>query len=181
MPDPNNTPCSVTEALGFLQHNLHKLSERQSTSKNAIHTTLVALSAQLQQLMLQLNTPALEDSPVPPLSPPPMVPQSKVRPKLTSPLDFGGKCTAGRAFLNSCTLSMRLAPKQFDTKLEKVLWALTFFKSGRTSENLFRDKAVMGSFPIQSWTVFEQQFQALFLPINAKADAINTLEGSSYF
>ena len=37
------------------------------------------------------------------------------------------------------------------------------------------------SFPIQSWAVFEQQFQALFLPINAEADAINTLEGSSYF
>ena len=73
MPDPNNTPCSVAEALGFLQHNLCELSERQSTSEDAIHTTLVALSAQLQQLMLQLNTPALEGSPVPPPSPPPMV------------------------------------------------------------------------------------------------------------
>ena len=151
MPDPNDTLCGVTEALGFLQHNLHELSERQSTSENAIHTTLAVLSAQLQQLTLQLNTPALEGSPIPPSSPLSMALQSKVCPKLTSLPDFGDERTAGHAFLNSYTLYMRLAPEQFNTELEKVLWALTFFKSGRASrwsENLFRDKAAMGSFPI---------------------------------
>ena len=121
MPDPNNTPCGVAEALGLLQHNLCELSERQLTSENAIHTTLAVLSAQLQQLTLQLNTPTLEGSPVPPLSLPFMVPRSKVRPKLTSPLDFGGEHTAGDAFLNLCTLYMRLAPEQLNTELEKVL------------------------------------------------------------
>jgi len=79
---------------------------------------------------------------------------------------------------------MCLAPEQFDTELEKVLWVLTFFKLGhvlRWLENLFQDKAVMESFSIQSWAVFKQQFRALFLPSNAKADVINTLEESSYF
>jgi len=38
-----------------------------------------------------------------------------------------------------------------------------------------------GIFPIQSWTDFEQQFQSQFFPVNAEADAINTLEGSSYY
>ena len=36
-------------------------------------------------------------------------------------------------------------------------------------------------FPIQSWTDFEHQFQSQFFPVNAEADAINTLEGSSYY
>jgi len=38
-----------------------------------------------------------------------------------------------------------------------------------------------GIFPIQSWTNFKQQFQSQFFPVNAKADAINTLEGSLYY
>jgi len=32
----------------------------------------------------------------------------------------------------------------------------------------------------QTWRDFEQQFQLYFFPVNAKADAINTLEGTSY-
>jgi len=38
-----------------------------------------------------------------------------------------------------------------------------------------------GIFPIRSWTNFEQQFWSQFFPVNAEADAINTLEGSSYY
>ena len=38
-----------------------------------------------------------------------------------------------------------------------------------------------GIFPIQSWTDFEQQFRSQFFPVNAEADAINTLEGTSYY
>ena len=38
-----------------------------------------------------------------------------------------------------------------------------------------------GIFPIRSWINFEQQFQSQFFPVNTKADAINTLEESSYY
>jgi len=38
-----------------------------------------------------------------------------------------------------------------------------------------------GIFPIQSWADFEQQFWSQFFPVNAEVDAINTLEGSSYY
>jgi len=37
-----------------------------------------------------------------------------------------------------------------------------------------------GVFPIQTWEEFEQQFWLHFFPANAEADAINTLEGTSY-
>ena len=38
-----------------------------------------------------------------------------------------------------------------------------------------------GIFPIQSWADFKQQFWSQFFPVNAEADAINTLERSLYY
>ena len=105
------------------------------------------------------------------------------RPKLSSPLDFSGECHNGRAFLNSCSLYIRLAPEQFHNEQEKILWALTFFKSGRTtkwSENVFRQEADTDVFSIQTWRDFEQQFRVHFFLVTMEADAINALEGVSY-
>jgi len=79
---------------------------------------------------------------------------------------------------------LRLAPEQFTCNEEKIFWTLAFFKDGcaaKWSENLFRQEADTGVFSIQSWVDFEQQFQSQFFPVNAEADAINTLEGSSYY
>jgi len=79
---------------------------------------------------------------------------------------------------------LRLAPEQFTCDEEKIFWTLAFFKDGRAakwSENLFCQEADTGIFPIQSWVDFKQQFQSQFFPVNAEADAINTLEGSSYY
>ena len=47
---PPDTPQGVADALGYLQHHLHELTERQNVSENNINTTLVALTVQLQQL-----------------------------------------------------------------------------------------------------------------------------------
>jgi len=38
-----------------------------------------------------------------------------------------------------------------------------------------------GIFPIQSWADFEQQFRSQFFLDNAEADAVNALEGFSYY
>jgi len=81
-------------------------------------------------------------------------------------------------------LYLCLAPEQFSCNEEKIFGTLTFFKDGRAvrwSENLFRQEANTGVFPIQSWADFEQQFQSQFFPVNAEADAVNALEGSSYY
>jgi len=79
---------------------------------------------------------------------------------------------------------LHLAPEQFTCDEEKIFWTLAFFKDGRAakwSDNLFRQEADTGIFPIQSWVDFEQQFRSQFFPVNAEADAINALEGSSYY
>jgi len=106
-----------------------------------------------------------------------------MRPKLSFPPDFGGEHHNGRVFLNSCSLYIHLAPEQFHDEQEKILWALTFFKSGRAakwSKNVFRQEVDTGVFPIQTWRDFEQQFRVHFFSVNAEADAINALEGISY-
>jgi len=98
--------------------------------------------------------------------------------------NFSGEWTSGRAFLNSCTLYLRLAPEQFSCDEEKIFWTLAFFKDGRAtrwSKNLFRQEADTGVFSIQSWADFEQQFRSQFFPVNAEADAVNALEGSLYY
>jgi len=81
-------------------------------------------------------------------------------------------------------LYLRLAPEQFTCDKEKIFWTLAFFKDGRVAkwfENLFHQEVNTGIFPIRSWTDFEQQFQSQFFLVNAEADTINTLEGSSYY
>jgi len=81
-------------------------------------------------------------------------------------------------------LYLRLAPEQFSYDEEKIFWTLVFFKdkrAARWSENLFRQEADTGVFPIQSWADFEQQFWSQFFPVNAEADAVNALEGFSYY
>jgi len=131
--------------------------------------------------------PPVTTSP-PPVNPPFPVPSAptkqQTRPKLPFPPDFSGERTSGQAFLNSCTLYLRLAPEQFSCDKEKIFWTLAFFKDRHAvkwSENLFCQEADTGIFPIQSWVDFEQQFRSQFFPVNAEVDAINTLEGSSYY
>jgi len=79
---------------------------------------------------------------------------------------------------------LRLVPEQFTCDEKKIFWTLAFFKNGcavKWSENLFRQETDTSIFPIQSWVDFEQQFRSQFFPVNAEADAINALEGSSYY
>jgi len=114
---------------------------------------------------------------------PPPPPVRWTRPKLSCPPDFNGERHNGRTFLNSCSLYIRLALEQFHDEQERILWALTFFKGGRAtkwSENVFRQEADTGVFPIQTWGDFEQQFRLHFFPANTEADVINALEGTSY-
>ena len=139
---PPDTPQGVADALGYLQHHLHELTERQNVSENNINITLTALTAQLQQLtQLVANPPPPPVSNAPPLpipsplaSPPPTPTVRRMCPKLSCPLDFGGECHNSRAFLNSYSLYIHLAPEQFHNKKERILWALTFFKSGHAAK-----------------------------------------------
>ena len=190
---PPDTPQGMADALGYLQHYLQGLMERQYVSENNINSTLAALTAQLQQLTQLVANPPLPlpavpntpppSMPSPPVSLSPTPPTRQTCPKLSCPPDFNGKHHNGCVFLNSCTLYICLALEQFYDEQERILWALTFFKGGRAakwSKNVFHQEADTGVFPIQTWGEFEQQFRLHFFPANVEVDAINALEGTSY-
>jgi len=156
-----DTSQGIADALGYLQHHLHELTERQNVSENNINTTLAALTAQLQQLtQLVANSPSLPVPNTPPLpvpspliSLPPTLIAKQTYPKLSCPPDFSGERHNGQVFLNSCSLYIHLASEQFHDEQEKILWALTFFKGDRTakwSENVFHQEVDASVFPIQT-------------------------------
>jgi len=67
----------VANVLGYLQHHLQELTERQHVSESNINSTLAALTTQLQQLtQLVANLPHL----VVPNTPPPPIPSPPVSP-----------------------------------------------------------------------------------------------------
>ena len=160
---PADTSPAIADALGYLQHHLQELTKRQNTSEHTINATLTGLTAQLQQLTQLITAPAPTVAPppipmsLPPVSPPSLVPaapsKQRMRPKLPSPPDFSSERSSRQAFLNSCMLYLHLAPEQFTCDEEKIFWTLAFFKDGRAakwSENLFRQEADTGIFPIRS-------------------------------
>jgi len=142
---PADTPPVVADALGYLQHHLQELTECQNASEHVINNTLAGLTAQIQQLTQLMTAPApaptVAPPPLitfsPPVNPPSPVPSTptkqRTRPKLSSPPDFSSERTSGRAFLNSCTLYLCLAPEQFGCDEEKIFWTLAFFKDGRAA------------------------------------------------
>ena len=147
---PMNTLPGIADALGYLQHHLQELTERQNALEHTINTTLVALTAQLQQITQLMTSLAPTVAPPPILAfLPPVKPSSsalaasseqQARPKLPSPPDFSSECSSGRAFLNSCMLYLHLALEQFSCDKEKIFWTLAFFKGGQAakwSKNLF--------------------------------------------
>ena len=54
---PLDTPQGIADALGYLQHHLQELTERQHISESNINFTLAALTAQLQQLTQLVTNP----------------------------------------------------------------------------------------------------------------------------
>jgi len=63
-----DTPQAVADALGYLQHHLQELTERQNASEHVINNTLTDLTAQIQQLTQLMTAPA----PAPTVAPPPL-------------------------------------------------------------------------------------------------------------
>ena len=146
---PLDTSQGIADTLGYLQHHLHELTERQNISENNINTVLTALTMQLQQLtqLVANSSPppvpntSLLPVPSPLVSLPPALTARQTHSKLSCPLDFSREHYNSYVFLNFCSLYICLALEQFHDEQEKILWALMFFKGGHAakwSENVFR-------------------------------------------
>ena len=53
-----DTLPGIANTLGYLQHHLQELTKCQNASEHAINTTLIGLTAQLQQLTQLMTSPA---------------------------------------------------------------------------------------------------------------------------
>ena len=104
--------------------------------------------------------------------------------KPSTPADFDGDRAKGKAFLTSCHTYIRLCADSFEDNDTKIVWAMSFMKTGRASRWAQRElehEAAKGSLRFTDWLDFEDEFCQDFTPLNAEATAVNILEGNSYF
>jgi hypothetical protein len=102
------------------------------------------------------------------------------------PADFDGDRTKGKAFLTSCRTYIRLCPEAFTDDDVKIVWALSYMKSGRAGRWAAREfeyeaKSDPRHLRFLDWVDFEQQFRKDFTPLDEEATAINVLETAAYF
>jgi hypothetical protein len=104
--------------------------------------------------------------------------------KLSCPNEFGGDRTKGRAFLNSCKLYTALAPHQLVDDHVKIMWALSFMKSGRAArfvEHQMRGYHNVGSLSYGSWQEFVHEFISEFCPKNEVQTSRTDLKTTKFF
>jgi len=99
-------------------------------------------------------------------SPTPSIPSSSAgRKKLTLkpsfPPNFSGDQAAGKAFLTSCRTYIRLCPKAFKDDLTKIIWAISYMKTGCANcwaIREFEQEAKTGHLRFIDWLDFEEEF-----------------------
>jgi len=121
-------------------------------------------------------------------SPAPSIPTSsagrkKVSLKPSFPPEFSGDRASGKAFLTSCRTYIRLCSEAFEDDLTKIVWAMSYMKSGRANcwaTRKFEQEAKTGHLRFLDWLDFEDEFRKDFMPLDAEAAAINVLETTAY-
>ena len=117
-------------------------SERVAALEQALSELQIG-DAQTQEkldlLISQLLRPTRPPSPLKCDTPSP--PPSSIRQPLVTrgpppalPNEFDGDRTKGMAFLRSCQTYFRLCPDSFSDDQMKILWALSYMKSGRAAK-----------------------------------------------
>ena len=86
----------------------------------------------------------------------------------------------------SCRTYICLCPESFDNDITKIVWAMSYMKSGhagRWATREFEHEAASKDQTLRfmDWLDFEDEFRKDFLPLNSEATAVNTLETTAYF
>ena len=97
------------------------------------------------------------------------------------PPDFHGDCTKGKAFLTSCKTYICLCPKEFVDEQMKIVWAMSYMKTGRAqkwAERIFRWEQLpenSGHAKFIDWEDFRDEFFQCqeFTPAHTDSLAIN--------
>ena len=160
--------------------------------------TVAAMEHKLNQIldtMAKLNQNITANPPTPPpvvhthnAPPSPEPAQRKTRrPKPATPAEFDGERTKGLTFLHSCQTYIRLCPEEFRDEQTKIVWAMSYMKSGRAAKwtaRIFRWEELpenLGYSKFVDWEDFRDEFKKEFTPAHADSIAINQLESAAYF
>jgi len=79
------------------------------------------------------------------------------------PADFDGDRTKGKTFLTSCRTYIRLCLGAFEDDDTKIIWALSYMKSGRAGRWAAREfeyeaKSESKNLRFLDWVDFEREF-----------------------
>ena len=114
-------------------------------------------------------------------------PSPSVQARPASPLEFDGDQKKGMAFLNSCQTYIRLCLSEFPDEQTKIVWAMSYMKSGRAQKwttRIFRWEQQPENFDqtkFLDWEEFSDTFKTEFMPAHSDALAINCLESTAYY
>ena len=151
-------------------------SERVSALEEIV-INMQAREAEMHDKLQQILNALSQSTPISPITSPSATPVPDVRPKVqtvrpASPPEFDGDRTKGVAFLNSCQTYIRLCPREFPDEQIKIVWAMSYMKSGRAQRWTAR---------IFRWDDFSDKFKTEFTPAHVDSVAINQLESSAYY
>jgi hypothetical protein len=91
------------------------------------------------------------------------------------------------AFLNSCQTYIKLCPREFPDEQTKIVWAMSYMKSGRAQRWTARvfqweqQPENSTSTRFLDWEDFRCEFKREFMPAHTDSLAINRLESTAYF
>ena len=107
---------------------LEVMMDKMRTDHRATHSLL-------QEVLAKLNPVTPSISPQPPRCPssasiPNPAGRNKNSLKPSFPPDFAGDRNTGKAFLTSCRTYMRLCPESFEDEPTKIIWAMSYMKTG---------------------------------------------------
>jgi len=139
----------------------------------------------LQQLVLQNQQTPLPFPQKTPISDPSPTTTSRRAPPPALPNEFDGDRSKGQAFLRSCQTYVLLCPESFSDDHTKIIWALSYMKSGRAAKwaaRVFKwEEENAGAHKFLDWDDFKSEFRKEFCPANSDAAAINKLESTAYY
>jgi len=167
-----------------IEATMDEMKSQHEATHQLLQDVLARLGpAQAQNVQDPLPTRPARGSPTPSI-PASSAGQKKLALKPSFPPDFSGDRAAGKAFLTSCRTYIRLCPEAFEDDLTKIIWAMSYMKTGcanRWATREFKQEAKAGQLRFIDWLDFEEEFRKDFMPLDSESAAINVLETTAYF
>ena len=156
-PAQQHAPSSEELRLAAVEQALADSIAREIETQKTLSllTNGFQLLRELVQTHIPLCTPSMDITPV--WSAPTRQPLS-----LASPDEFNGDRIKGEIFLTSCQTYIHLCPDSFPSDQIKIIWALSYMKSGRAGKWatwVFKwEEDNKGYFKFLDWDKFRMEF-----------------------